>query len=80
MECSALTTNQENIDCNGGPCEISRSDMESYEISWGADVSGDGWVSAGFGVSESEETGTTATCASKDGTIKVCIWWRTAHT
>ena len=77
-----IPTHQEPIDYNQGPCEISRSDMTTREVSWGSDVSGNGWISGEFAVSklESEETGTTAACESNEGTRIVCIWWRTAHT
>jgi hypothetical protein len=34
-----------NHDCNGGDCEMGYTDIESVTLSFGADVSGDGWIS-----------------------------------
>ena len=58
--------------------------MESYGISWGADVSAAGWISAGFSVSKTVTTGNTHLCTNDpgDGALKeyICIWKRVGHT
>ncbi|KAF5671268.1 hypothetical protein FHETE_4238 [Fusarium heterosporum] len=63
---------------NGG-CEISKSETEGQSVSLSASVSGDGWISAGFEVSEYTESGEVQTCYGEAGDT-ICVFWRTANT
>ncbi|KAM0632912.1 hypothetical protein ACHAPW_004247 [Verticillium nonalfalfae] len=66
--------------CAGNPgCEISKSEVEGNVVSFGASISGAGWISAGLEVSQYEESGEVQTCyGDPDDTI--CVFWRTAST
>lgn len=70
-------------------CEVTSEESESYGVSYGADISGDGWVSAGFSVSKEVSTGTSKGCSNKlqDGEGEdqplvewICMWKRVPHT
>ena len=74
---------QKNLDCNGGPCENAYSDMKSYGMSWGAEVSAYGWTGLNFAVSQEVQTGTVSNCqsmADQPETKTLCVWYRTAYT
>ncbi|KAF5628128.1 uncharacterized protein FTJAE_9003 [Fusarium tjaetaba] len=72
----------ENINCaSAASCSVGQTDSTSYTIGWTATVSspGGGWISGGFGVSESWTTGNSYTCNAGKGET-VCIWYNIAHT
>ncbi|CAF3453605.1 unnamed protein product [Fusarium graminearum] len=71
-------TNNHQCGKNGG-CEISKSEVEGQSVSLSASISGDGWISAGFEVSEYQESGEAQTCYGEPGDT-ICVWWRTANT
>ncbi|KAM0326761.1 hypothetical protein ACHAQA_006635 [Verticillium albo-atrum] len=93
--CDSITTEHENPDphqvyffeqmtkphnCAGNPgCEISKSEVEGITVSLSASVSGAGWITAGFEVSEYEESGEVQTCYGDPGDT-ICVFWRTANT
>ncbi|KAK3331342.1 hypothetical protein B0H66DRAFT_587557 [Apodospora peruviana] len=43
-------------------CEIGHSNARSYSVGWSAGISPFGWISGGFAVQETIETGNTHTC------------------
>ncbi|KAK7418933.1 hypothetical protein QQX98_003636 [Neonectria punicea] len=70
----------ENIFCGASPsCAVGYEQSESYTI--GFSVSGDitSWLSGGFDVQKSWETGNSYTCYGAVGDT-VCVWYNTAHT
>ncbi|KAL6855554.1 hypothetical protein ACO1O0_006703, partial [Amphichorda felina] len=60
-------------------CEIARSETEGQSVSVSASISGNGWISAGFEVSEYEESGETQACSGNRGET-ICVFWRAAYT
>ena len=58
-------------------CSISAGEYESWTIS--ADLSGGSYISGGFAVEKSFETGTSWSCEDKEGS-KICLWIKIAHT
>ncbi|KAK9415860.1 hypothetical protein SUNI508_09989 [Seiridium unicorne] len=69
-------------DCSDGPCEIAYLDAQSYEIGFSGDLLGADWISGGFSVTQSHQTGNTPNCQSKPDEEQdiLCVWFRTAHT
>ncbi|KAH7127871.1 hypothetical protein B0J13DRAFT_453966 [Dactylonectria estremocensis] len=68
-----------NHQCGTEGCEISKSDVQGQTVSVHADVSAGGWISAGFEVSQYEESGEVQTCYGEAGDT-ICVFWRTANT
>lgn len=63
---------------NADTCAIQAGEYESFTIN--ADLTGGAsYISGGFGVEKSWETGTSWTCEEKKGN-KVCLWIKIAHT
>lgn len=66
-------------------CTVGQQESESYSVSYGADISAAGWISAGFSVSKSVTTGNTHLCTNDPGDDSglkeyICIWKRVGHT
>lgn len=67
-------------------CSVGQEQSKSYGVSWGADVSGAGWISGGFSVSEEVSTGSSNECSNKPGDDEeelhqwICMWKRVGHT
>lgn len=53
--------------------------MEGTSTEWSASISADGWISAGFAVSDYEESGEVQTCYGGQSET-ICVWYRFAHT
>ncbi|KAF5660303.1 hypothetical protein FCIRC_12181 [Fusarium circinatum] len=60
-------------------CSVGNSQSVSYTIGWTATLTPVSWISGGFSVSESWNTGNTYTCTGSAGE-DVCVWYNTAHT
>ncbi|PNP84215.1 hypothetical protein FNYG_02903 [Fusarium nygamai] len=58
---------------------VGNSQSVSYNIGWAATLTPVSWISGGFPVSESWNTGNTYTCTGSAGE-DVCVWYNTAHT
>jgi len=65
--------------CRDGTCEVGRTDAESQTIGWSASGSAYGWISAGFAVESTVETGNAYTCAGKENEV-ICIWKEVGRT
>lgn len=72
----------ESIACNNAQaCSASQSNSKSFTIGWSVsdDLGGLGWLSGGFDVSKSWETGNEYVCQAGSNE-EVCIWYSTYHT
>ncbi|KAH8777418.1 hypothetical protein F5883DRAFT_486721 [Diaporthe sp. PMI_573] len=70
----------QNINCGAATqCGVGESSSRSYTIGWSASAEAWQWLSGGFDVGTSWETGREYTCtASSRETL--CLWYNTAHT
>ncbi|KAG9255663.1 uncharacterized protein F5Z01DRAFT_651753 [Emericellopsis atlantica] len=70
----------ETINCQASPsCSVGHEKETSITVEWSADISANGWISAGFSVSKSWTTGNEYTCYG-GAYDEVCVWYNTAHT
>ncbi|KAH8170333.1 hypothetical protein LIA77_09114 [Sarocladium implicatum] len=70
----------ENAFCGTAPsCSAGYEETTSYTIGFTAEISADGWTSAGFNVQKTWETGNQYTCYGGAGDT-ACVWYNTAHT
>ncbi|KAF2094600.1 hypothetical protein NA57DRAFT_80399 [Rhizodiscina lignyota] len=60
-------------------CTVGQEDSQSFSVGWSADLVATEWISGGFSVDESWETGNEYQCTAGTGET-VCIWYGTAHT
>ncbi|KAF5563112.1 hypothetical protein FPHYL_5343 [Fusarium phyllophilum] len=60
-------------------CSVGNSQSISYTIGWTATLTPVSWISGGFSVSESWNTGNTYTCTGS-ADEDVCVWYNTALT
>lgn len=62
-------------------CTVGYSETKGISITWSvnADFGSKGWISAGFSVAVSWNTGTDYHCSAGPGET-VCVWYNTAHT
>lgn len=68
------------INCgNAATCSASQSQSKSYSIGFSADATYEEWISGGFSVEMSWETGNEYVCGGSTGET-VCTWYQTAHT
>lgn len=70
---------QETLSCGkAASCTLGGLQSESYTIEWnaGADIE---WISGGFSVQKSWETGNNYECTGNQGDT-ICIWYKIAHT
>jgi hypothetical protein len=59
--------------------EASTDLRKGRSIGWSAGISGGGWISGGFEVTEYTETGQVANCQGETGDV-ICVFWRAAYT
>lgn len=65
---------QQNINCGAAAqCEVGESQSLSYSIGWSASAEAYEWISGGFDVSVSWETGKNYGCTAGSGET-LCLW------
>ncbi|KAF7555826.1 hypothetical protein G7Z17_g1937 [Cylindrodendrum hubeiense] len=70
----------ESIECRDAPsCSAGFEQSESFTIGFSASASIAGWITGGFDVQQSWETGRAYNCYGAKGDT-VCVWYNTAHT
>lgn len=67
-----------NFDCGDGNCRVGRSDSRSYTIGYSASANLFGWISGGFTVEETVETGNNYECEGSHE--RVCMWKEVGRT
>lgn len=62
-------------------CTVGYSETKGITITWSvdSDFTSEGWISAGFAVAKSWNTGTDYHCTGGTGDT-VCVWYNVAHT
>ncbi|RYO87094.1 hypothetical protein DL766_003550 [Monosporascus sp. MC13-8B] len=69
----------ENMNCGAAPgCSVGRQDSKSFTIGWAASATAMQWISGGFSVTMSWNTGHSYTCQGNRGDT-VCVWYNAAH-
>lgn len=63
----------------GQTCAATQTESHTVGWSFSGGISAQGWVSAGFDVSESYTSGDSYSCTGNPGE-KVCVWLKVAHT
>lgn len=74
-----LTHRQDNLHCSDVECKIGQEEYESTTVGFSVTASLTAWLSAGFSVSQTWETGNSQECGGKAGD-EICIWQKIAHT
>ncbi|RYP57212.1 hypothetical protein DL770_010717 [Monosporascus sp. CRB-9-2] len=70
----------ENMQCGAAPtCSVGEQQSTSFTVGFTATVNPAAWISGGFSVSQSWNTGNSYTCGGNSGDT-VCVWYNTAHT
>ena len=67
------------MDCGDATCSIGYSSITSFSIGWSASATAFGWISGGFAVEKSVETGQQYNCEKPPGSY-LAVWKKVGQT